>query len=157
MIAGANYLLYFNKPDMFDEVSKIIYTIAKDGTIVKQYIYPDNDYIIVLENNIAVAFTQQDTIDLQGRVSIEAQIIYKNTSVVKTTKIDKYINDTLFTEIVPGDFPSFKDDDVILYPPSESSVIVVGGVDDYTKLKNKPIEITSNEVTEIINKIGGLV
>lgn len=158
MIAGANYLLFFKPPDSFEEITKIIYTFSSGGEVIRQYIYPDSEYIKVQEEYIAIALTQEDTLALQGRISIEGQYIYNDTSVVKTKPIDKYISQSTFTEVIEGNFPHIADKDVDILPVIDDSVVVVvGGTKDYNKLINKPVEITSNEVTEIINKIGGLV
>jgi hypothetical protein len=104
MIAGATYTLPISIDIDIGKSNKIIITLKNRGTgktVQKRYPY-DSETRLMDGGMIGAKLSQQDTIDLCGNVSVEAQINLASGAVAKTHTARTYIAPTLYTEIVDG-------------------------------------------------------
>ena len=104
MIAGATYTLPISIDIDIGKSNKIIITLKNRGTgktVQKRYPY-DSETRLMDGGMIGAKLSQQDTIDLCGNVSVEAQINLASGSVAKTHTARTFIAPTLYTEIVEG-------------------------------------------------------
>lgn len=104
MIAGATYTLPISIDIDIGKSNKIIITLKNRGTgktVQKRYPY-DSETRLMDGGMIGAKLSQQDTIDLCGNVSVEAQINLASGAVAKTHTARTYIAPTLYTEIVEG-------------------------------------------------------
>lgn len=110
MKAGATYSLMLKVPDIIDStiniidgIDKIIFTLESSSGSRIQKIYPDS--VTLSKDTFILPLSQEDTSSLVGRVKLEAQVNYANSSVQKSYIKTFLINETLATEIVEGNQP----------------------------------------------------
>lgn len=137
MKAGGTYIISVELADIkIAQVQSIIFTLKANKTVKK--VYPDNvDYI---DGKFKLSLTQQDTLDLEGNISIEAQINFLNKSVAKSFIKFAYIKPTLATQIIDGNKPYEDNDDI--YMGIDEIIVYAGGgeggTDNYNNLTNLP-------------------
>lgn len=110
MKAGATYSLMLKVPDIIDStiniidgIDKIIFTLENGSGSRIQKIYPDS--VTLSKDTFILPLSQEDTSSLVGRVKLEAQVNYANSSVQKSYIKTFLINETLATEMVEGNQP----------------------------------------------------
>ena len=86
----------------------VIFTMESDNDKVTKTLTEDVNGVFILD------FTQQETLKLKGHMRMEAQINYSDLSVAKTGIENRYINDTLATQLIQGNAPTDDDVDIIL-------------------------------------------
>lgn len=99
MVQGSTYLLRIKPAVSLDIVSKIIFTFAKNNTVIIKKEYPGN-VKITEDGNIGITLSQEDTLSLIGTVWIEAQYIFVNNSTGKTIRKPIYFRESQYTENV---------------------------------------------------------
>lgn len=99
MVQGSTYLLRIKPAVSLDIVSKIIFTFAKNNTVIIKKEYPEN-VKITEDGNIGITLSQEDTLSLIGTVWIEAQYIFVNHSTGKTIRKPIYFRESQYTENV---------------------------------------------------------
>lgn len=137
MKAGGTYVISVELDDIkIAQVQSIIFTLKANKTVKK--VYPDNVHYI--DGKFKLSLTQQDTLDLEGNISIEAQINFLNKSVAKSFIKFAYIKPTLATQIIDGNKPYEDNDDI--YMGIDEIIVYAGGgeggTDNYNNLTNLP-------------------
>jgi hypothetical protein len=128
MKQGSTFVLVVKLGVDMKFVNSVIFTIENKGQkLTKEDWLYEND-------KFKIPFTQEETVLLEGRTLIEAQINFDNGSVTKTDIQTIYIDKTLATRIMDGNKAVDEYADVEL--TVEDSVVF--GPSDYEKLDNKP-------------------
>ena len=128
MKQGSTFVLIVNLNVDLSRIDSVIFTLKnKDVTLTKENWTYNN-------GKFDLPFTQEETVQLQGRTRIEAQINFADGNVAKTQIKDIYIKETLATRII--------DDNVATQEGREVELVVEEDViftsEDYSKLANKP-------------------
>lgn len=157
MISGATYLVIFDFDYQIEDVEKVIFTFQGKSTITKSY--PET--ATYSDGKILIPLMQEDTIELEGYVYIEAQVNFANKSVEKKKFDTIFISSTLATDFVEGNTPSgdvvlaklrFERDGNVLIAKVEGDIKpeeIEAAVTKY--LEEHPIEtITKEECEEIV-------
>lgn len=126
MKIGENGIIVFNIPNLdLSLVDKIIFTFQGVGTVKKNYPSKNVSYD---NGKFFVGLNQEDTIilakELKIKISAEAQINFKNGSVIKSSTISFMLDKTLATEVLDGNTPSMDVESLELR--YEDGVLVAG-------------------------------
>lgn len=128
MKQGSTFVLIVNLNIDLSRINSVIFTLKnKDVTLTKENWTYNN-------GNFELPFTQEETVQLQGRTRIEAQINFADGNVAKTQIKDIYIQETLATRIIEDNIATQEGREVELLV--EEDVIYTS--EDYSKLENKP-------------------
>lgn len=144
MKIGENGIIVFNIPNLdLSLVDKIIFTFQGVGTVKKNYPSKNVSYD---NGKFFVGLNQEDTIilakELKIKISAEAQINFKNGSVVKSSTISFMLDKTLATEVLDGNTPSMDVESLELR--YEDGVLVAGSA----------VEITDEQIRRVLPDIG---
>lgn len=120
MKQGSTFILSVNLDVDMSYVDSIIFTVKnKDVKLTKEdWIFDDGKF--------KIPFTQEETVQLEGRTLIEAQINFIDKNVAKTKIETIYINPTLDTRIIDGNQASIDGTEINLEVDGE--VTYVGGL-----------------------------
>lgn len=133
MKQGSTFVLIVNLNVDLSRINSVIFTLKnKDVTLTKENWTYNN-------GKFELPFTQEETVQLQGRTRIEAQINFADGNVAKTQIKDIYIKETLATRIIDDNIATQEGEEVEL--DVDENVIYVGGgvgTNDYNNLENKP-------------------
>lgn len=127
MKIGENGIIVFKMYDLdMTAVSKVIFTFRGIEKLEKDY---PSAYVNYASGRFYVGLTQEDTLILSRsrrvKVQAEAQICFSNGSVVKSDTIDFMLNDTLNTNVIPGNAPSDFVNEIEFH--YENGIIIIGG------------------------------
>ena len=140
MKIGENGIIVFKIPNLdLSLVDKIIFTFQGVGTVKKNYPSKNVSYD---NGKFFVGLNQEDTIilakELKIKISAEAQINFKNGSVVKSSTISFMLDKTLATEVLDGNTPSMDVESLELR--YEDGVLVAGSA----------VEITDEQIRRVL-------
>lgn len=144
MKQGSTFILLVSLDVDISYVDSIIFTIKNGNKVLTK-----TDYLYDAEKKQFQLFlTQEDTIEMQGRCLVEAQINFTDLHVAKSEIATFIMNPTLATKIVTGNQATTDGEEVALEVDGE--IVYVGGssgTSDYMYLKNKP-QINGVELIE---------
>ena len=143
MKIGANGIIVFKMLELdINSVDKVIFTFSGIEKLQKEY---PSEYVSFSNGRFLVGLTQQDTIMLSHsrkvKISVEAQLCYKNGAVTKSDIITFTLDETLGTSIVPGNSPSDSVNDLELH--YENGILIVGGEGS----------LTDSQIRQVINSM----
>lgn len=122
--------------EVLDQVEEIIFSI-KAMTHLVQKRYPDN--VVYESGYFYVPLTQKDTTELVGSYKAEAQIIFKDKSVSKSTIETGTIDSSIYTEVVAGNAPTDREYAEFSLDIEPVHIVMSGaGVSSYNQLTDKP-------------------
>ena len=127
MKIGENGIIVFKMYDLdMTAVDKVIFTFRGIEKLEKDYPSASVNYA---DGRFYVGLTQEDTLILSQsrrvKVQAEAQICFTNGSVAKSDTIDFLLNDTLNTNVIPGNAPSDFVNEIEFH--YEKGIIIIGG------------------------------
>lgn len=146
MKAGSTFILLVNLDVEMSYVDSIIFTVACGSKKITKdkYTYDLN------KKQFRIPFTQEETVYLEGRCFVEAQINFKDKSVAKSSIKTFFVGETLDTKIIEGNEAAEEGTEVSL--EVDGAVVYVNGgisdeqiaqaVEDY--LEENPIEVEDN-------------
>ncbi len=103
-------------------VESIIFTFINEKKRMVQKRYPDE--VRYIEGKFQIPLSQQDTENLRGHFSLEAQINFNNLSVVKSDIYEGFASSTLATTLIDNNTPDGQEEEVNL---SVDSIVVYAG------------------------------
>ena len=127
MKIGENGIYVFKMYDLdMSVIDKIIFTFSGVEKIEK--VYP-SESVNYSDNRFYIGLIQEDTVILsrnrRTKVQVEAQVCFKNGTVVKTDITSFVLGETLNTTIIPGNSPSDFVNDIEFH--YENGIIIIGG------------------------------
>ena len=146
MKQGSTFILLVSLDVDIRYMDSIIFTIKNGNKVLTK-----TDYLYDAEKKQFQLFlTQEDTIEMQGRCLIEAQINFTDLHVAKSEIGTFIMNPTLATKIMTGNQATTDGEEVALEVDGEIVYIGgSGGTSDYMHLENKPqingVELIGNK------------
>ena len=127
MKIGENGIIAFKMYDLdMTAVKKIIFTFQ--GVEKVEKVYP-SESVNYADNRFFIGLNQEDTLILSRnrrvKIQVEGQICFNNGSVIKTDIIDFLLNNTLNTNVIPGNAPSDFVNEIEFH--YENGIIIIGG------------------------------
>lgn len=128
MKQGSTFYLIVDLNVEVSKIDSVIFTLKNRGVNLTK---EDWQY---KNGKFEIPFTQEESVNLEGRTLIEAQINFSDGSVAKTQIKEIYIKETLATRIIDGNVATQEGKEFELLV--EEDVIYTS--EDYEKLGNKP-------------------
>lgn len=129
MKQGSTFIMIVNLDVDITQVDSVIFTLKNKDTILtkENWSYENGKF--------KIPFTQEETVLLEGRAQIEAQINFENRSVAKSKIKDVYIGSTLATRIIDDNIATDEQKEVSL--DIDGDIVNIGSK-NYEELDNKP-------------------